>query len=474
MKTDILTADKPAEKLSLKTYGVMSSYGTGRFLAEFLTGAFAAIVFKFYETEIGLPAGYAALATIIYSIWNAVNDPFIGHITSRPTPLSRYLGRRFPWILLGTVSCVLSFFLIFAVPESLVSQGKPLPIFLWMVISTCLYDGLYSIWEVNFQSIFPDKFRSQTERTKTAGISTIIGVFGIAGGFVIPPLFFEYGKPDTYLTSAWVIAGIAVFAAMLLIPGVKEDRIMIKRYMKKVEKEEKEGSGASFFSQMKHAFKQRNFLAFILLYFFYQSACMCMTGSVHYVGDYVLPGESSDTTIIFAGMLIGALGSVPLWTAVSKRLKSNQKMLIVTAVTLAIFSFPMTFINSYSGYTIAMTLWGLGFGGFWLFMTPALADVIDEIVVQDKKRDDGVYLGFRAFFGRLSYASQAVTFWLIHSLTNFQQDPQSPQALLGIHIHMALMPTIFVSAGVLIFIKLNTLTPEKVSLHKQQLHVLDL
>lgn len=451
--------------------GIMSSYGMGRFLAEFLTGAFGAIVFKFYETEVGLAAHYAALATIIYSIWNAVNDPLIGHITSKPTPLSSRLGRRFPWILLGTAACALSFLLIFAVPESWDAKENPLPVFLWMVVTVCLYDGLYSIWEVNYQSIFPDKFRSQEERTRTAGISTAIGVLGIACGFVIPPMFFTYGVRGSYLTSGWVIAGAAVAAALLLIPGVREDRPMIERYMKKVAKEEEQ---EGFFSQMKRAFTHRNFLAFILLFFFYQSACMCMTSSVHYVGDYVLPGTSTDTTMIFAGMLIGALISVPVWTAAAKRIRSNQSMLIITAVLMAVFSIPMTFVDTYSGFTLFMTLWGLGFGGFWLFMPGAMADVIDEIVVTEGKREDGIFLGFRAFFGRLSYASQAITFWIIHSLTGFAEDPRSAQAVFGIHLHMGLIPAIFLVLGILVFVRMNTLSSSEVENNKQLLAELDL
>ncbi len=451
--------------------GIMSSYGTGRFLAEFLSGAFGAIVFKFYETEIGLAAGYAAIATIIYSIWNAINDPLIGHITSKPTPLSRILGRRFPWILIGTITCAASFVLIFSVPKSFNAEEHPLPVFIWMVVTICLFDGFYSIWEVNYQSIFPDKFRSQGERTRAAGISTVIGVFGIALGFVIPPMFFQYGVRGSYITSGWVIAGIATAAAMLLIPGVLEDRQMIGRFMRKVA-EEKETDG--FFVQMRRAFTHRNFVAFILLYFFYQSACMCMTSSVHYVGDYVLSGDSSDTTMIFAGMLIGALISVPIWISVSKRIKSNQKMLIITAVLMAVFSLPMTFIDTYRGFTISMSLWGLGFGGFWLFMPGAMADVIDEIVVKERKREDGIFLGFRAFFGRLSYASQAIIFWTIHSMTHFAEDPRSHSALFGIHLHMGLIPALFIICGVLVFIRLNTLTADSVSRHKEQLIELDL
>ncbi len=456
------------------TLGTMSSYGVGRFLAEFLTGAFAAVVFKFYETEVGLPSIYAAAAIVIYAAWNAVNDPLLGYLTAKPTFLAKKLGRRFPWILFGTITCAFSFILIFAVPRSLDASINPFPVFLWMVFSTCLYDLLYSVWELNYQSVFPDKFRSTRERLRTAELGTVIGVLGIAGGFVIPPLFFDYGIQESFLTSAWVTAGIAIFAAMLLLPGVKENRSMIKRYLKKVEHEKDEGTALSFFHQMRHAFSHRNFLAFILLYFFYQSAAMSMTGSIHYVGDYILPGGSSDTTIIFAGMLLGAIASVPLWGMVAKRLKSNQKMLIISALLMALFSFPMTFLKSYTGFTIAIFFWGLSFGGFWLFMPPAMADVIDEIVVKDKRRDDGIYMGFRAFFGRLSYASQAITFWLVHELTNFSADPRSAEAIFGIHIHMALVPMAFLLIGVIIFARMNTLKHEQVEQYRKVLKQMNL
>ncbi|HOX19091.1 MAG TPA: MFS transporter, partial [Spirochaetales bacterium] len=62
--------------------GVMLSYGVGKFLAEFLTGGFAALAFKFYETELGLGAGLVAVAVVLYSAWNAVNDPLIGYFTA--------------------------------------------------------------------------------------------------------------------------------------------------------------------------------------------------------------------------------------------------------------------------------------------------------------------------------------------------------------------------------------------------------
>ena len=90
-----------------------------------------------------------------------------------------------------------------------------------------------------------------------------------------------------------------------------------------------------------------------------------------------------------------------------------------------------------------------------------MADIVDSIVVSDKRRDDGVLMGIRAFFMRFSYASQAIVFWLIHTITDFNADPTSPAAKMGISLHMAAIPSLFFLAGAIVFLKMNTLDPEK-------------
>ena len=450
---------------------IMASYGFGKFIAEFLTGAFGAIVFMFYETEVGLAAGYAATATVIYSLWNAFNDPIIGYATNKFAPFSKKYGRRFPWIVIGLVLCSLAFLLIFSVPTSWDAKANPLPIFLWMVLSICFFDGLYSLWEVNYQSVYPDKFRTDKERTTTAAISTGIGVLGIASGFIIPPLFFEYGNRASYAYCALVIALLGITCTLLVIPGVHETKEMINRFAKQQNDESNESP--SFFTQMNQGLKDRNLLAFVLFLFLYQSGCMCMTSSINYVVKYILEAKSSQSTPIFAGMLIGALLSILIWTQVAKKMKNNQKMLVVCALCMAAFALPLTFVSTQLGFIICMTLWGLGFGGFWTFMSPAMADVIDSIVVKQKRRDDGVIMGIRSFFMRYSYASQAVVFWLTHRLTGFNPESVTPLAKKGISLHIGAIPSAFFLLGVLVFLSLNKLTPQAIETNRVMLKQMD-
>lgn len=439
--------------------GIMASYGVGKFLAEFLTGGIASLVFKFYETEIGLSSGLVALVIVLYSVWNAVNDPLLGFFTARPLRLSARFGRRFPWILLGSVTCGLVFFLVFAPPAGLSQLG----LFLWFLFAICLYDALYSTWEINYQSVFPDRFRGAGERAKAAGIGTLIGVFGIAAGAVVPTFIVKYGVPSTYLATALVFAAASIGLALLLLPGVRETPAMIERYM---EQEKARKEAPSFWKILREAFKVRDFMAFIVLYFFYQSACLSMTASIHYVGDYIV-GRS--TTLIFAGMLAGALASVPLWLGIGKLVKSRQTLLAMAAGALSLLCLPLLLASGYWSFVAAMFGWGLAFGGFWLMMTPAMADVIDEVVARTGKRDDGVYLGFRAFFGRLAYAVQALSFYLVHRATRFAEDPRSAAAQLGIRVHTALVPAILLAIGVVVFLRMNTLNDRKADAYRAEL-----
>ena len=448
------------------TFLTKASYGTGKFLAEFLTGAYGIMVYYFYESEMHLDALYVTVATVIYSIWNAVNDPLIGYITGKTSRITRRFGRYAPWIISGLLFCSLAYIGIFAVPDLV--KANPVMLFLWMVLFVCLYDGCYSLWEVNYQGVFPNKFRSTEERSKTAVIATSIGVFGIALGAVLPPLFYSYGKPESFAVSAMIIGAIGIVGAVLIRKGVSETPEM-RSAGEKVEQQDEIG----FFNALAQSVRHKEFLALLLMLFFYQSACVCMTGSVNYVVSGVLGMKSSATTPIFAGMLVGALVSILVWRAVAKRIRNNnQKLLVITSFAMAAASGALFFANSQIAFAVGMFVWGLGFGGFWTFMTPAMADVVDSVVVKEKRREDGVLMGIRAFFMRLSYTSQAVVFWLCHKLTGYDSAVsglQEPLARTGIKLHISLVPAAFFVAAAMCMLLINTLTPEKVEQNKEEL-----
>lgn len=453
---------------------VMASYGIGKFIAEFLTGAQGVMVFFFFEKEMQLNAWWAMVSLIIYSVWNAINDPLVGFLTGKGAPLSSKLGRRFPWIMIGLVLCSLSLVSIFAVPTHWRGDGYQLQKFLWLTITLCLFDLMFSLWELNYQAVYPDKFRDDKIRTKAIVVATPIGVIGMTLGFVLPPLFYTYGVRESYLYASCIVAAIALVCSVLIVPGVKESKSMIDRYQRQKQTQQEE---TKFIDALKGVFKNKNLLALLLCLFFYQSGCMCMTASVNYVVEGVLELPSSATTPIMGGMIVGSLIGVWLWSLIRKKFNSNQKTLVYAALIMGICVIPMTFFRSQIMFLIGMFVWGLGFGGFWTFMTPAMADVVDDYVLKAKKREDGIVMGLRAFFMRFAYASQALVIALCHKLTGYNTAEGATQTELakwGITMHNGLFPGLFFLTAALVFWRINKLTPEIVAKNAAELKKLDI
>lgn len=450
----------------------MVSYGFGKFMTEFLNIAFGAYAFYYYEAELGLNVWLAGVGFIIFALWNALNDPLVGYFTNRPFKFTKKRGRRFPWIMIGGVPWVISYILIFTPPTTDPIGGAWI-LFIWLIFATCLFDFFGSIFFVNFVSLFPDKFRTEKERRKVAVISTPIGILGIALGSIVPPLFITYGVLSSFVIQGSIVVIICLVALGLAIPGSRDDQIYVDRYLAKSEVGEKQ---EPFFKTLKKAVKQKNFQAFIATYTLYVFLTVSMTASIPYVIKYIFVKEAKAITLVMAGFLVGALISIPLWVYLAHKTDNNRRTLIIAAFTLGIFTAPMIILGDYVLIIISMFFWGIGLGGFWSMYPPTFAELIDESVVNFGKREEGIYNGILQFFGRLSFAMQAITFAIVHTLTGFDAGAttQTDLAIFGLHIHFGLIPMIAMLIGAFILLKFYDLKPERVKVLKRKLIELNL
>jgi len=445
----------------------MLSYGSGKFITEFFGMVFGAYVFFFYEVEIGLDSTLTMLGYIIFAIWNAFNDPLIGYITDKPFKFTKKWGRRFPWVFIGGVPWILSYILIFTPPSVDPQQGAWI-LFLWLVVITCLYDTFASMYNVNFYSIFPDKFRGETERRLAAALSTIIAALGTALGGILPPLFIVFGELRTYIIQAGVVIIVCMIALLFAIPGSREDQVRIDCYLEKCE----EGMEREpFFKEYLSALKHKNWLAYIISFTFYQTLVVTMIGSIPYVAQFVLEVEADQITIIMAALLLGMMCSMPIWAKIADKTNNDRKTFMIAALCLTIATGPLFFVKDYVVMIIAIFIWGFFEGSYWVMLDPNRSNIIDESVVMSGRRREGIYQGIQTFVNRAALVGQAVSISTIHILTGFVEgsDTQTPQAVFGVQIHFALIPMIFMALATIVLWKFYTLTPEKVKTNKEKL-----
>jgi len=443
----------------------MASFGFGKFVNEFFVMAFGSLVFFFYERELGLNPLLAMLGYIIFALWNAVNDPLIGYLTDRPFRFTKKWGRRFPWVLIGGATWILSYILIFTPPVSNASEGMWI-IFVWLVFSTCLYDTFASIFNVNFYSIFPDKFRSGRERRNASTISTIIAATGTATGSILPPFFYDFGDPQSYITQAIIVVIICMIALVVSIPGIREDQVRIDCYLESCE----EGlEKQSFFKEFIRCLKHRNFMAYIITFTLYQSLVSLMVGSIPYVTEFVLLRTEEDIILIMVFLLLGMIISMPIWSFIAHRTNDDRRTMLIASIYLAIVTYVLFFVRDYNIMIPAVFIWGTGEGGFWVMMSPIFANAIDESVIETGQRREGIYNGIQTFVGRAALVVQAVSLGVVHILTGFDPDAITSFAQFGIQVHFALIPAILMGIGALIFGLYYKLTPDKVDLNRERL-----
>jgi len=161
---------------------------------------------------------------------------------------------------------------------------------------------------------------------------------------------------------------------------------------------------------------------------------------------------------------LGPIGllSIPLWTYLARRL-GNKRVFLIGGLIISVLALPLLFVSSLAGVVVVVALMGIGLIGFWVMMLPILGDVIDEASVSAGRRQEGVYMGIRTFFGRIAIIVQALTLAIVQTATGFRPGAaeQSARAVLGIRLQLALVPMVLMLTGILVFWRLYDLTPEK-------------
>jgi GPH family glycoside/pentoside/hexuronide:cation symporter len=450
---------------------IHASYALGSFFDDFIITCLGIMVFKFYETEIFLPILFITIAISIYGLWNMINDPLAGHISDLPVEFMKRWGKRFTWFLIAAIPCSIMFMLIFLSPTN-----NELTIFIWLILSLCIFDTLFSFMMINWQKVFPDKFRTQKERTKVGGIQILFSLFGLMVGMILPILFITSGKPGTnipsYFTVGTIVTVICIVIAILIIPGMREDREMIERTFR-IDIKEKDHE--SFFHKLKFALKQKNFIAYLMAYLAQTTVMVLMLASVPYWTLYVVNVDQFTVLIALFAFLLSSVASAPFWIKIARKYGNRIGYMCGTGGS-AIFLILTMFIWNFPFFIIGFIFIGASMGATWSLIYVCFSDVIDDIVLKTGKREEGIYYGFRTFIGRLSIVIQAITLGIVHTLTNFEPkaSTQSIQAQWGIVIGMFAVPAFFYLIGFLCMWRLYDLKPEKVQSIKNKLKELNL
>jgi len=448
------------------------SFSGGNFLTEFVSTVFGGWLFFFYETEIGLDGWLITLGYTIYAVWNAFNSPILGYYTNRNTRLTKRWGRHFPWILISAFPWFIMLFFIYSPPIFNPNNYQWL-IFIWFTAFICLFSFFFTIFAVNYTSLFPKKFRSGNERRKA---SSIIGAISfVAAGFanIFPAFLIQFDKVSSYSYMALFSMIIATCIMILTIPGIRENKQKIDLDFNLSHQKE----NPKFLKSLIYALKQRNFVVIIIVYFLNLIIMKSIGAAFPYAVKYIFNAPAITIALISLFYIIGAVVSMPLWTKIGNTINDNKKLLLISGILMAFSLVFLLFVWDILSSLPGAFFYGFCFAGFWTIITLTInADVLDEIAVETGERNESIYMGIRGFFVNFSIVAQSFVFTIIHKATGFIEDleVQTELAQWGIRFTLALIPLICAILALIIFWKIYNITPEKVKHNRKRLEELNI
>jgi GPH family glycoside/pentoside/hexuronide:cation symporter len=398
MATDATRSSKAARALPLP-FGQKLGYAAGALVDG--TALHPLNVFLlFYVTVVcGVPAAAAGLAISIGLVVDAVVDPLIGSLTDNHR--SR-LGRRLPYMLVGTPLVALFFIMLFSLPQGW-GQGA---LFVWLVVAHTglrVSVSIFALPHVALAAELSDNYSERGSIVTWRWLFYMIG--GIASAYVGFALFFD--GPEGLANRAGYTPYAVTLAVIMLAGGVVASRTA--SLTRGREHGASRGEAAKFrvFRDIADAFRNRTFrilFVFTLLYFigFGLNAVLVL-----HANTYFWRMTSDQTKMVtlaaYFGLLLGAPLAGPLLSRFEKRNVAVVALIGVLLIEGAPVLLRLAGLFPFQGATLAgiMTAIYLAYGamlGTAAVATLAMApDAVDEHELLFGDRREGIFGAANAF-----------------------------------------------------------------------------
>ena len=420
---------------STKFYYGLASLGTAT-----ISSIFGALLPIFYQDYLGVSARWIGIASAIYAVWNAFNDPLFGFITDNTRSK---LGRRIPYMRFTAPFLGLTFILVWFAPQG----AGEIRLFWWMLVTMVLYDTAYTIIGLVHGALMPELTESDVERNQLSISGAIFGMVGYIFGFLLPDLFRpQAGDDASLLALRLAMIAVGIICAFLIILATY--KIKERREFAIVDEPLK------FWESLRYTLTNKPFWIFVSMNFLLEFMFSMSTGSLFYVADYLTQTSAFILLVyIFTPLALG----IPLANLVVKRvglLRAQQMYMFIGGLGLVSMVFiPLPLI------AISLVLTGLGLSGQQSITYNILALVIDDDEVRTGTRREGAFFGANALVTKpaQSLALFLTAFILEQSgfvtrAMNFGQIflDQPESALFGIRSIVGLIPGIAMLIGVVI------------------------
>ena len=197
-----------------------------------MTFALMASIFSIYCTNVlGINATVMGVLTIVWTIWDAINDPMMGALMDKTFAKKRNKHGKFrPWLLRATPLLAVSAIAMWTVPTFM--DGIPLLVALFSF--KILYEASYTMFNIPMGSLLSAMSTNDSERASLSSARGVGSMFGnMLPGMVGPVIIGMFGENKS---TGYMITGVACavvgFVICLLHYALTEERVVVSEETK--------------------------------------------------------------------------------------------------------------------------------------------------------------------------------------------------------------------------------------------------
>jgi len=445
------------KRTKVTSFKTILGYSSGYFGYGFVTQMMTSYLFFYASVVLDIPGGLIGLVISISVIWDAISDPMMGYISDKT--VTRF-GRRHIYIVLGTISIVLTNLLLWNVNTSLEMKYK----FIWILLAVVLIKTGVTIFVTPYSALGAEMSHDYNERTKIQGtksiffLSAFITVAAICMFvFFRPTQAYPIGQmnPNAYRNISILSSVVMILTGYITYVSTKKyipiiEQLHLTNSLKKVgennaTKKSLKSHSREFMHMLKFCMTLDDYrhIFFGYLYTNLASAVIGVVGL--HTFTYTFQMNNDQIGIVLGTQFLVCILVQPFWIKLAS-IKSKL-FAVITGLSISILGclilFALTLFRSeviaHFEYLIFYAC-VIGFGTSGLFSIPLsmVADTVDEQEYISGERNEGVFYGMLNFGYKMSQSIAIFFLGILLDLINFDASLSVQKPLTAIFLGVIL------------------------------------
>ncbi|MHA1335947.1 MAG: MFS transporter [Promethearchaeota archaeon] len=412
--------------------------------------SFTFLVFTFYYAVVKLDVVLITIGFIVWSIFNAFNDPIMGYFSDRT---HTKWGRRRPYIMIALVPLAVAEFFLFFPPLSYGIKDAIIN-FAFFVSIILIFEMCYTTYDINLTSLLPELFITEEARLKANNIRQVFAIFGLIFAFILPSFFIsDYSDPKSlnqYAEFGIVLMILIIIIGLIFLKFTPREREEFREDYKLT---------PGFVEGFKRSLKNKSFRRAIPAFMGDMFVTTMLPTIVPLYGKYVLnvgEGETFLLSLMLGITFISAAISITfIWRPIAAKI-GIRRMWMISSFVWILTLVPLLFITDISAGFIVFFLIGIGLAGSLYSKDLIVAAIIDEDEVLTGSRNDASYFAFYIFFLRLATIFVFLAISLVFTNTGwaiYEPEAVTPRVIMGLRVLAFLFPAIALTIIILAMVK---------------------